>query len=56
MRWFCETCGIVRDLHEGTDIAWCHHNAMGLPSARMVPIPMSHPLATGELPWGTADP
>lgn len=47
-RWYCRQCGIVRGLHAGTDIAWCHHGVTDVPATRMVVIPSSHPYAEGE--------
>jgi hypothetical protein len=47
-RWFCRTCGLVRDADERP---WCRHNdpAFAMPAVRMEPIPSFHPLANGPL-------
>jgi hypothetical protein len=38
---WCRRCGIVRRLRLP---AWCRHNALDCPAARMVALPLYHPL------------
>lgn len=47
-KFWCRSCGMVRASDQAP---WCRHYALDLPADRMVPLPLSHPVAGEPDEW-----